>query len=152
MLGTKIYIVTSPKLVSLVQRNTKALAFEPVVANFSKKIAGCSEEAQQKIDYNIDGSKGERGYVRTFAKNIYPPLAPGPALDDMNRIMIQNVTKSATRLAGSAKRINLYKWLRHEITLATTYAVYGPANPIADPEVEKAFWSVVSYRVGVVFD
>ena len=36
--------------------------------------------------------------------------------------------------------LDLYSWVHHTITLASTDAVYGPANPFQDPKVEKGFW------------
>jgi hypothetical protein len=141
ILGSKIYVVASPKLISTVQRLTKSLAFEPIIAMATSSVAGCSTKAQAIINRNIDGSEGPRGYVITFSKAIHSALMPGPSLDSMNRIMIQNIAASADRLAGDSPLfINLFKWLRHEITMATTNAVYGPANPYTDPVIENAFW------------
>ncbi|KAF1955200.1 cytochrome P450 [Byssothecium circinans] len=141
ILGKSIYVVTSPQLVSTVQRMTKTLAFEPVVAMASPRIAGCSAEAEKALQYNVDGKQGEKGYLRTFFTTMHPSLAPGPALDAMNRIMIQQIAKSADALASaSMKRVNLCDWLRHELTMATTYSVYGPGNPMVDEKVERAFW------------
>ncbi|KAF2708582.1 putative cytochrome P450 [Pleomassaria siparia CBS 279.74] len=141
VIGKSIYVITSPQLVSTVQRMTKTLAFEPIVAMATQRVSGCSPQGNSIIQYNIDGSQGDRGYVITFFKTMHPALAPGPSLDAMNRIMIQNIAKSADALATSpVNRLNLCKWLRHELTIATTYSVYGPANPMADAKVEDAFW------------
>ncbi|KAF2677803.1 hypothetical protein K458DRAFT_395607 [Lentithecium fluviatile CBS 122367] len=93
--------------------------------------------------FNIDGSQRDRSYVTTFPKNIHPTLAPGESLNAMNRIMIQNIAKSADALAApSPRRIKVGRWLRYEVILATTNSVYGPGNPLLDPDVENAFWYV----------
>lgn len=80
----------------------------------------------------------------TFYKILQPALAPGYALDSMNRAMIQNVAASPEKLQSTKKahRINLAQWLTHEVTMATTNSVYGPRNPFKDAKVEKAFWRV----------
>lgn len=141
--GKNIYVATSLNVIATAQRNNKVLAFEPLVASTTQRVSGCSEEGNDIIQFNIDGSQGDRGYVITFFKSIHPSLAPGESLDEMNRIMIHNIAKSADALAAaSPRRIRLGQWLRHEITLATTNSVYGPANPLLNREVENAFWSV----------
>jgi hypothetical protein len=120
---------------------TKALAFEPIVAAATSSMAECSAETLAKINTNLDGSEGPRGYVLTFSKAIHSALVPGAALDFMNRIMIQDIASSADRLAEKGPvTVNLCEWLRHELTMATTNAVYGPGNPYTDPAVEQAFW------------
>jgi hypothetical protein len=140
--GKNIYVATSLSAIATAQRNTKVLAFEPLVASTTQRVSGCSKEAYDIIQFNIDGSQGDRGYVITFFKNIHPPLAPGESLNHMNRVMIQNIANSADALATSPRRIKLGQWLRHEVTLATTNSVYGPANPLLDCEVENGFWFV----------
>lgn len=70
-------------------------------------------------------------------------LSPGPGLDDMNRVMIQNIAASLDSLkpsSGSRTKIELAKWLRQSVTAATTNSVYGPQNPFKDLEVADAFW------------
>jgi len=39
--------------------------------------------------------------------------------------------------------VDLVAWIQHEITIATTEAVYGPGNLYRDPEVESGFWYVL---------
>ena len=78
-----------------------------------------------------------------FHKSMGPSLAPGAGLDGMNRVMIQNVAASLQKLdreSGQGTRIGLVEWIRHEITIATSNAVYGPMNPFNDPKAEEAFW------------
>ncbi|CAD6443018.1 f1d124c8-70e3-4456-accf-40de68c5b032 [Sclerotinia trifoliorum] len=36
--------------------------------------------------------------------------------------------------------IGLWAWVQHEITVATTESIYGPANPYRDAKVEAGFW------------
>ena len=74
----------------------------------------------------------------------------------MNRAMAENMPRALDGLNtkdGSSK-INLWQWLQHAITLATTYAAYGPKNPFEDTDVENAFWLVrgISYACHTVAD
>lgn len=72
-------------------------------------------------------------------------LKPGPQLDEMNRVMIQEIANSLDALQpakGEARTVGLYTWLRDAITIATTRSVYGPMNPYEDKAIADAFWYV----------
>jgi hypothetical protein len=88
---------------------------------------------------NVNGDEGHWGYSVTFYKMIHTPLAPGPELDAMNRVMAQRVTASIDALQAP-KTTPLFEFVRKEITLATTDSVYGPKNPFKDPAISEAFW------------
>lgn len=66
-------------------------------------------------------------------------LSPGTALNGMNNAMIKHVCECIDTI-GPAKIVRLDAWLRHNVTLATTNAVYGPYNPFKKSTVENAFW------------
>lgn len=36
--------------------------------------------------------------------------------------------------------IDLWEWVRHEVTQSVSAAMYGPENPYRDPTVESCFW------------
>jgi hypothetical protein len=36
--------------------------------------------------------------------------------------------------------VDYWKWCRHIITMASTDAAYGPANPFKEKVVEDGFW------------
>lgn len=42
----------------------------------------------------MNGEEGDWGYSMTFYKMLHIPLAPGPELDAMNRVMAQKVSAS----------------------------------------------------------
>ena len=143
MPGSKIYVVNSTELIGSVQRHPKTLAFPPIEAKFAMAICASSKEANDILNKNVNGDEGDWGYSVEFYKSMHPALAPGAGLDGMNRVMIQNIANSLdslNRRAGRSQRIRLNEWCRHEITLATTNAVYGPHNPFKDQAVEDAFW------------
>jgi hypothetical protein len=103
-----VYITKSLHVISAAQKNTKVLPFEPIVAGTTQRISGCSNEANDTIQFNVDGSQGDREYAITFFKNIHPTLAPGEALNAMIRIMIYNIAKSGdTSAAKYPHRITL---------------------------------------------
>jgi hypothetical protein len=53
--------------------------------------------------------------------------------------MAQEVAASIDRVKGE-KAVQLFEYIRHEITMASTESVYGPQNPFRDPVIEDSFW------------
>ncbi|TVY68970.1 Cholesterol 7-alpha-monooxygenase [Lachnellula suecica] len=137
--GSRLYIVNSISLISAVQRQFKTLAFPPLEAKFTTSICGTSKIAHDILNTNVNGDEGFWGYSVTFYKAIHTPLAPGPELDAMNRVMAQKVSASVDRL--EERVVGLFEFIRHEITLATTDSVYGPKNPFKDPAIVESFWT-----------
>jgi hypothetical protein len=134
-------VVNSPSLISAVQKQRTILAFMPMVAKGSIKVSRFSKMATDIINTNTNGEDGDWGYVNTFHDAIHPSLAPGAKLDAMNRVMLGVVAELIDRVAEEpVKCIKLHEWVKHQIALATTDSVYGPANPYRDSAIEKAFW------------
>ncbi|KAL8848775.1 MAG: hypothetical protein Q9221_006246 [Calogaya cf. arnoldii] len=143
MLTSKLYVVNSVDLISSVQRIPKILAFPPMEAKFATTMCGSSKESDKILANNLNGEQGDWGYFHDAHVSMGSALAPGPGLDGMNRVMIQNIQHSLDKLEsqeGQAVLLKLGEWSRHEITMATTNSVYGQGNPFRDPGVEKAFW------------
>ncbi|CAL8576269.1 hypothetical protein XPA_002158 [Xanthoria parietina] len=155
MLSSKLYVVNSIDLISSVQRLPKILAFPPIEAKFAMTICASSKEGNEIIANNLNGEEEDWGYSHDVYKSMNSALAPGPGLDGMNRIMIQNIAHSLDKLKsqeGQAVVIELGKWSRHEITMATTNSVYGKCNPFNDPKVESAFWEFEAGLVMILID
>lgn len=146
MPGAKIYVVNSLELIAAVQRHHKALAFPPIEAKMGRRMNAWSDEADKIIMKNVNGDEGDWGMSMESYKVMRSALTPGADLDAMNRIMIQNIAASVEKLRpgniSSTTEVNLMQWLRHELTMATTRAIYGPQNPYADCNVENGFWWV----------
>ena len=141
--GSKMYIVTTLDLIQAVQKCPKALAFPPIEAKFATKICGASKEAFEIAMRNVNGDEGEWGLSTEFYASMRSTLSPGSGLDEMNQVMIKSATRSLESLRpgiGNATRIELVKWLRNSVTLATTDAVYGASNPFKDESLIGAFW------------
>lgn len=139
MPGVKIYVVTTPALIQCIQ---KILAFPPIEAEFSSRVCGSSKEAHGILMKNVNGDQGDWGLSMETFVAMRAALAPGADLDEMNRVMIQNITVSIDDLGTSDRpvRRGLAQWLRNTITIATTKSVYGPQNPYKDQSVQDAFW------------
>ena len=141
--GQKMYVVTMTELIQTVQKQHKILAFPPIEAKCASKVCGASLEAQAILDKNVNGDEGDFGLSMDSYAAMRTALKPGAQLDDMNRIMIQEISKSLDLLQPTkreVRKIGMYAWLRDAITTATTRSVYGPMNPYDDKAIADAFW------------
>ena len=70
-------------------------------------------------------------------------MAPGQGFEDLllaaSKTITADLNALSERVAGRMD-IDLWEWVRHEVTHATTEGVYGPMNPYRDPAVESGFW------------
>jgi len=144
MPGAKIYIINSLELIAAVQRHSKTLAFPPIEAKMGRRMNAWSDEADKIIMTNVNGDEGDWGMSVESYQAMRSALTPGADLDAMNRVMIQNIAASLEHIRPEkgclGTSISLMRWLRHELTIATTNAVYGPLNPYVDRNVEDGFW------------
>ncbi|KAI1772252.1 cytochrome P450 [Hypoxylon cercidicola] len=151
--GQKMYVVTKPELIQVVQKQHKTLAFPPIEAKFASKVCGASLEAQAILDKNVNGDEGEFGLSMESYAAMRAGLKPGPQLDGMNRAMIQEIAKSLDLLQppkGGSRKVGIYTWLRDAITTATTRSVYGPMNPFDDKAIVDAFWEFESGLMSIL--
>lgn len=138
-----MYIVTDPDLIQTVQKQHKILAFPPIEAKFASKVCGASIEAQAILAQNVNGDEGDFGLSMDSYTAMRDSLKPGSQLDDMNRVMIQEIAESLDGLQpakGESRKVRMYSWLRDAVTTATTRSVYGPMNPYDDKAIADAFW------------
>jgi hypothetical protein len=146
MLNGKVYVVTSPNLVSAVNRNSKVLAFNPFIAQLGKRITGHDEATSQIVQHNLNGENGS-GYVIEVHDGIVAALAPGENLEHMTGIMLREASTYLNKLKD--QEIDLFSWTRETVTMCSTRAIYGPQNPFnSNPELVTAFWCVVAPHIG----
>ena len=140
MLNGKVYIVTSPELVSAVNRNSKSLAFNPFIAQLGKRITGHDEATSKIVQHNLNGDEGP-GYVIDVHDAIVASLAPGKSLENMTEAMLFEAERYFDALETNYE-IDIFQWLRSTVTLCSTRAIYGPGNPFdKDPSrCVEAFW------------
>ncbi|KAL8813488.1 MAG: hypothetical protein Q9200_000222 [Gallowayella weberi] len=141
VLNSKIYVVTSPELISAVNRNSKALAFNPFVAQMGKRITGHDEATSKIVQHNLNGEEGS-GYVIDVHDRIVAALSPGKDLEAMTETFLEEAWAYLDRLE-TGNVLDLFAWTREMVTMCSTRAIYGPANPFnTNPEFVRSFWSV----------
>lgn len=143
MPNSKLHVVNSVDLISSVQPLHTQLSFRQVAAKFATTICASSKEANEIIAVNLDYEDGDWGCSQEVYKTMHPALAPGPGLDGINGVMVQNIADSLERLVplrqGRLLMIRLIEWSRHEITMATTNSVHGTHSPFKNRNIEKAY-------------
>lgn len=139
MLSGKVYVVTSPDLVAAVNRNSKALAFNPFIAAVGKRITGHDEVTSQIVQHNLNGENGP-GYVIEIHDGTVAALVPGKTLEDMMEPMFWGVSSHLDELERSSE-VGLFTWMRKMVTMCSTRAIYGPESPFEkNPKYSDLFW------------
>lgn len=71
---------------------------------------------------------------------------PGEGIKEMLQVTGKGTVTAFFQLENEAKRtrVDLWNWVQHTISIITTDSVYGPKNPYQDPQVENAFWFVLT--------
>ncbi|KAJ8126329.1 hypothetical protein O1611_g7309 [Lasiodiplodia mahajangana] len=135
--GSRIYVINSPRLLLSAQSQTRTLSFTAVQTGIVANVLGVSKATNEII---IRDATSHKGYLMSFSKYIHPTLSTGSGLHGMNRRSMQVMTESLNTLAGKEKTVALFQWIRHELLMATTEAVYGPKNPFRDADMEQAWY------------
>ncbi|MCJ1402778.1 hypothetical protein MMC11_005999 [Xylographa trunciseda] len=139
MLNGKVYVVTSPDLIAAVNRNSKALAFNPFIAQLGKRITGHDEATSQIVQHNLNGEHGP-GYVTEVHDGIVAALVPGTNLEDMTEQYMREIISRLDVLEMNDE-VKLFSWTRKLVTLCSTRAIYGPENPFnKNPNFIDLFW------------
>ncbi|KAK8019082.1 cytochrome P450 [Apiospora arundinis] len=139
MPGHRVYVVNSLSLIPQVQRQIKTIAFAPIEAQAADAVMGVGPAGNAVI--GSERMFENDSYLSTFVPSTKPALAPGPGLDSLNGATIRYMANSTKVLAeGGPETLELFEWVRREMFMATTEAIYGPKNPFRDPKLEQAWF------------
>jgi len=142
MMNSKVYVVAAPELINAVNRNSKALAFNPFIAQLGKRITGHDETTGHIVNHNLNGENGS-GYVIDVHDKLVASLAPGKDLENMTGVMLEEGLVYLQELEFDPV-VDLYAWTKSLMTICSTRAIYGPENPFSkDTSLVDAFWYVL---------
>ena len=139
----KCYIVTSPRLISMIGKNSKTINFNPFVAEMGIRATHASEEARKIIEWNVDCSRGRIGYTVEVHDGTAIALGQAHEMQRLSLIVLREAwTRSFKGLEESSpSKLSLHYFLRHMLSVNSTTALYGPDNPLLkDSAIEQAFW------------
>ncbi|TGO51343.1 hypothetical protein BCON_0163g00240 [Botryotinia convoluta] len=151
MFGGKLHIVGSPELINSLQRQGKTASFWYLEALFTAELGGLSRDGMKKLVANLEPASEQPSLLIDGLKATQQALSPLGGVDDMIRVAAENIQDRLDNLANEAGDINLntdlWAWVQHEITVATTESVYGPENPDRVSKVEAGFWNFADDNV-----
>ncbi|KAF3003989.1 hypothetical protein E8E14_007603 [Neopestalotiopsis sp. 37M] len=137
MPGSRLYVVNSPSLLGPIQNQVRKLSFTALEAAIAANIFGINKETNAIMGRDLTN---EHGYLMNFPKYVHSALSAGAGLDAMNRRAIEVISQSLDSWAArGSTNIKMFAWVRHELLLASTDAVYGPGNPFRDAAMENAW-------------
>lgn len=73
-----------------------------------------------------------------FSMSVHKYLLAGESLKVATKSAIDRLTGSLSNRVDEVKG-GLQDFVRHELTLAMTGAIYGPENPYDDPAIEQSW-------------
>jgi hypothetical protein len=105
-----------------------------------------SKEASRKILENVKGGSGMESLLIEGLEETHKVMRPGSGVNQMVSITTRTAADNMAifEIDPASRRVDLWQWVQHEVTVATTEAVYGPTNPYRDKDFEQAFWYVPS--------
>ncbi|KAK8080328.1 cytochrome P450 [Apiospora hydei] len=143
--GAKMYIVTSPSLVTACDRRAKTVSFAPYVVASAKRILAAGEKSVCLLSEDLLEDKGPVTLRPETMKVMQQFLRPGESLDHMMKTMLKSsVGFLDTHLArGAEVTVPLFSWVRRFVGITSTNVAYGSEqNPMKDPSVSDDFWKV----------
>jgi hypothetical protein len=100
----KIYIIASPQLIQLAMRK-KSLSFDPLTIEFAERMVGFGPKIMDLMHHPpTDGSETWLNEQH----RAYEPLAPGPALNEMNTHVFNSVAEILNDIGPESDHRVLY--------------------------------------------
>lgn len=145
ILGSKTHITTSPDLIQAVHRQPKVASFWFFEAHFASLLGGVNKSSSKNFAANLEPESKEPSLLVEGLKKIQHAMSPQGGINEMNRTAAR-ITKSWLDETEVKvwKVVDLWDWVQHVITIATTESAYGDENPYRDEKVESGFWYVYS--------
>lgn len=120
-------------MIQMIQKKSNAATFVPNLLDFGMLFSGLNPKSQSVLRKGF-GSQGNG-----FTMSVHKYLLSGPSLQVATREAVKRLSASLPKSFGASRQGGLLEFLRHELTIALTGAIYGPENPYDDAEVEKSW-------------
>jgi hypothetical protein len=127
--NTRIYVVRSPKYVSLTLRESKTLTFDPFTTAFLKNALSGPPSVVDAFETTT--------YLTELHTQMYSALSIGPDLLESNARVLNALSRYLI-----PQETNLYAFLREAYTIASGETLYGPDNPV--PDLIDEIWYIFS--------
>lgn len=145
LLRKKVYVVTSPSLISQLNKQSTTISAHVPFINLSfGKILGLDQIGIQLLLQNLHDAKPGRSLRHDILRMQHTLFKPGYS---MKQMYLRTAAEFANRLAHFATdapaQVNLLSMLKGQFVLAVASALYGPHNPFeVNPSLVEDLWSV----------
>jgi hypothetical protein len=151
--GETLYILTAPRDVSGVFKETTTLSTDQVAINRSFGVSEVGTEQMTRAMF-VDEAKGEKGGLKDYnymSEHIrHAQLLPGPQMDVLSRDFVRLFEvemKGATpkekfvvgKTAGGREIVSVKNWAAHTLIRATAHALFGHCLMELEPELTDIF-------------
>ncbi|KAF1976201.1 cytochrome P450, partial [Bimuria novae-zelandiae CBS 107.79] len=140
ILGTKIYVIGSVEMMSLIQRQPRVISSRSWFAKFVCALVGCSSRSMGNFQAHLGASSTGDSMLLEGVRATKRILnsAKGTEMNyDAARIVSDRFKALRT---PDGVPLDLFEWVKHEMLHLVSESAYGPNNPFWRPEIEKAFW------------
>jgi hypothetical protein len=129
----RLYVVSAPHLIQIIQAKANAQTFVPNLLDFGMLFSGLNAESKATLQkaFGLHGNG--------FTMSVHKYLLSGPSLKVASKAAVDKLTASLTTYSARNDQDGLLEMVRHELTLALTGAIYGPENPYDDPTIEDSW-------------
>ncbi|KAL1595933.1 hypothetical protein SLS60_009623 [Paraconiothyrium brasiliense] len=140
--GAKVYVSRSPELLYSVQRQPKSLSFWYFEAHFTALLGGLSKAGSDGCFRGVRPESIDDCPLIDCLKGVKAAVSSQGDLERMSQVALDTLHKGVHRfMQEKSGPIDLEAWIKREIMLATTDAVYGARNPFRDPAIVEGFWN-----------
>ena len=116
-----------------------------MVKMMAQSFSGFQPHELAIFDRDDSRAQNQEGLSAATLKAFRAAFSPGAGSEELQVSMLNHLQTLLNELDGEVTHsLDLYAWVKHNITQATMRAVYGPGNPFADQKVEDAFWQVAN--------
>ncbi|KAI9643442.1 hypothetical protein NHQ30_008061 [Ciborinia camelliae] len=154
MFGGTVHVVGSAELMHSLHRQGKTASFWYLEARFTAELGGLSRDASTKLVANLEPASENPSLLIDGLKATQQSISPLGGVDDMIRaaadVINTRLDNLASEVGNSTSTTDLWAWVQHEITVATTESVYGPANPYRESKVEVGFWNFADDNIALL--
>ncbi|KAM7210436.1 Cytochrome P450 [Rhypophila decipiens] len=134
---SRCYVINDTSLIPVIDRQVHTISFGPIEAKATAGVLGTTDATNKIMGFD---AAGELGHFTTFHRAVRKPLSPGPDLEAMMARAVGFMESSLAKMQNHTTTTDFFRWIRHEITLASTDGEYGVGNPFQDPVFEKAWF------------
>lgn len=145
---SKIYVVTTPELMSFIDRRPGIFSFNPILVEFSKRILTVSQPSWEKLARGTLEESGKHELSHDLLRAGQESMKPGEDLESLTKRMLTSSISFFDGLDAKSPESSshdLYDWCRKYVTVCGTNAIYGKeCNPYKNPVVADSLWYVLN--------